>query len=96
MWDAVRSRQHRIEKIYHFGPNATELRIFGTVAYELKDRRKAETPWGSRVTMVKESDVWKMKFYQVYLVRAIAVWLEFYYSIDVRGELTNHNVKILR
>jgi hypothetical protein len=40
MWDAVRSRQHRIEKIYHFGPNATELRIFGTVAYELKDRRK--------------------------------------------------------
>ncbi|KAE9379649.1 hypothetical protein N431DRAFT_541122 [Stipitochalara longipes BDJ] len=67
MWNAVSSRQHRIEKIFPFGPNATELMIFGTVAYELKDGTKAEVPWGARATMAKESDVWKMKFYQVYL-----------------------------
>lgn len=73
MWEAVRSRQHHVEKIFPFGPNATELMISGTAAYELKDGRKAELPWGARATMVKEFDVWKMGFYQVYLVRPIAV-----------------------
>ena len=68
MWEAVRTRQHRIKKIFPFGPNATEFMIFGTVAYELKDGRQTEVPWAAKATMVKESDTWKMGFYQVYLV----------------------------
>lgn len=71
MWDAVSSRQHTISKIFPFGANATELMLYGTVAYKLKDNRKAEVPWGARAVMVKEGEAWKMGFYQVYLVSAI-------------------------
>jgi len=70
MWDAVLSREHHIEKIFPFGPNATEFMIYGTVKYKLKNGKMAEVPWGARAIMAKESSVWKMAFYQVYLVRA--------------------------
>jgi len=96
MWDAVHSREHHIEKIFPFGPNATEFMLFGTVAYELKSGKRAEIPWGARATMVKESDVWKMGFYQVYLVRAVTfLALKIYYSVHASGEITNHATRIL-
>jgi hypothetical protein len=44
--------------------------IFGTVAYELKNGKKAEVPWGARAVMKRVADEWKMEFYQVYLVRS--------------------------
>ncbi|TVY44120.1 hypothetical protein LOCC1_G003999 [Lachnellula occidentalis] len=67
MWDAVRSRHHHVEKIFPFGPDANEVMLCGTVAYELKDGRKAAVPWGARATLVNELGGWKMGFYQVYL-----------------------------
>ena len=71
MWATVTSRHHKISKIFPFGPNATELMLYGTVEYELKDGRRANVPWGARAVMAKEGDAWKMKFYQVYLVSCL-------------------------
>lgn len=67
------SRKHSISKIFPFGPNSTEVMIYGTVAYVLKDRKQAEVPWAARAEMAKDGGVWKMGFYQVYLVSDIAI-----------------------
>ena len=41
MWAAVASRQHTINKIFPFGSGSNEVMLYGTVAYTLKDERKA-------------------------------------------------------
>jgi hypothetical protein len=41
MWEKVASRLHTPIKIFPFGENADEVMLFGTVAYTLKDGRKA-------------------------------------------------------
>lgn len=43
--------------------------LYGTVAYVLKDGKKAGVDWAARANMVKDDEGggWKMGFYQVYL-----------------------------
>jgi hypothetical protein len=74
MWDAVSSRKHSILKVFPFGPMSSEVMLYGTVAYVLKDGRRFEVPWGARAMMVKDREAWKMGFYQVYLVSATIPW----------------------
>lgn len=42
MWEKVASRLHSPLKIFPFGENANEAMLYGTVAYVLKDGRKAD------------------------------------------------------
>ncbi len=42
MWAAVASRQHTIFKIFPFGSGSNEVMLYGTVAYALKDGKKAD------------------------------------------------------
>lgn len=42
LWTAVSSRQHTIIKIFPFGSGSNELMLYGTVAYTLKDGKKAD------------------------------------------------------
>jgi hypothetical protein len=41
MWAAVASRLHTPIKIFPFGSGSNEVMLYGTVAYTLKDERKA-------------------------------------------------------
>lgn len=41
MWATVASRLHTPLKIFPFGSGSDEVMLFGTVAYTLKDERKA-------------------------------------------------------
>eukprot|EP00388_Colpodella_angusta_P026010 GDKK01004252.1.p1 GENE.GDKK01004252.1~~GDKK01004252.1.p1 ORF type:complete len:145 (+),score=10.23 GDKK01004252.1:99-533(+) len=67
MWSAVASRLHSPTKVFPFGEGANEVMLYGTVAYVLKDGRKATVEWSARANLVKEGGGWKMSFYQVYL-----------------------------
>jgi hypothetical protein len=42
MWTHVATRLHKPIKVFPFGPNASELMLYGIVAYKLKDGRKTE------------------------------------------------------
>jgi len=42
MWEKVASRLHNPLKIFPFGENVNEVMLYGTVAYVLKDGRKAD------------------------------------------------------
>lgn len=68
MWAQVQSRLHDPIKIFPFGSGSKEVMLYGTVAFVLKDGRKAFVPWAARAEMVKEGEEWKMGFYQVFLV----------------------------
>lgn len=67
MWAVVASRLHTPIKIFPFGSGSDEVMLYGTVAYTLKDGRKATVEWAARANMVKKGESWKMGFYQVYL-----------------------------
>lgn len=67
MWSAVASRLHDPLKIFPFG-DGNEFMLYGTVAYELKDGRKAEVEWAGRAELVQVNGEWRFKYYQVYLV----------------------------
>jgi hypothetical protein len=75
--------------MFPFGPNASEMMLYGIVAYELKDRRKTDVEWAARVQLVKEDGIWKFALYQVYLVS--------YSVMDLTGMSRNSNKsRILR
>jgi hypothetical protein len=63
----VASRLHTINKIFPFGSNSNEVMLYGSVAYTLKDGRKANVEWGARANLVQDGGNWKLRFYQVYL-----------------------------
>ncbi|KAG4030519.1 hypothetical protein MFRU_012g02520 [Monilinia fructicola] len=67
MWEKVASRLHTAHKIFPFGQDSNEVMLFGTVAYGLRDGRKAEVEWAGRAVLVQEGGKWKLGFYQVYL-----------------------------
>lgn len=67
MWAAVESRLHSPLKIFPFGGD-DEFMLYGTVAYTLKDGRKAEVEWAGRAELVSVGGDWRFKYYQVYLV----------------------------
>ena len=68
MWEKVQSRLHTPKQIFPFGEDANEVMIHGSVAFELKDGRKAEVDWAARAVMKQKGEQWKMSYYQVYLV----------------------------
>ncbi len=68
MWEKIAKRSHKPEKIFSFGPGSNEVMLYGTVKYELKDRKKTEVEWSARARFVDEGGALKMEFYQVYLV----------------------------
>ena len=45
MWAAVASRLHDPIKIFPFGNGSNEVMLYGTVAYTLKDNRKANVSY---------------------------------------------------
>ena len=55
-------------KIFPFGPNATEVMLYGTVSYDLKEGGSASKDWAARAELVKGEQGWKLGVYQVYLV----------------------------
>ena len=70
MWAQVKARQHTVQKVFPFGPDAHEFMIYGVVAYDLKNEKHAEVDWAARAVLAQsDSDgKWRMRFYQVYLV----------------------------
>lgn len=79
MWSAVSSRSHHPIKIFPFAPVAeseTEVMLYGTVEYGLKEGGSDGKNWAARALLVNsgsEGEVgglagWRLKFYQVYLV----------------------------
>jgi hypothetical protein len=42
LWVAVASRLHTVRKVFPFGSESDEVMIYGSVAYTLKDGRKAD------------------------------------------------------
>jgi hypothetical protein len=66
----VKTRQHKLNKIFPFGDNSNEVMLYGSVDYELKNGRNVTVHWAGRALMVEVGGKLKMGFYQVYLVRA--------------------------
>jgi hypothetical protein len=73
MWKNVSSRTHKPHKVFPYGPNAKELMLFGTVNYGLKSGETSSKDWAARAQLVNEDGRVKMCFYQVYLVRLLAL-----------------------
>jgi len=67
MWTAIASRSHSPTKIFPFGPNSTEVMIYGTVEFVFKEGGQASKDWAARAELVKADGGWKLGFYQVYL-----------------------------
>lgn len=67
MWSAVSARSHNPIKIFPFGPNSSEIMLYGTVTYEFKAGGSATKDWAARALLTKVSEEWKFKEYQVYL-----------------------------
>lgn len=65
----VKTRQHRLSKIFPFGDNSNEVMLYGTVDYELKNEKKVTVQWAGRALLVEDGGKLKMGFYQVYMVR---------------------------
>jgi hypothetical protein len=68
MWTAVKSRLHKVSQLIPVGTSGTEVMLYGTVHYVLKDGRQTTMPWAGRAKTEKEDGEWKMGFYQVYIV----------------------------
>ena len=74
MWTSVASRTHSVPKIFPFGNNANQFMLYGNVVLGLKNGAESELEWAGRAEVVKSSTdgMWRMKFYQVYLVRPLS------------------------
>jgi hypothetical protein len=71
MWEAVASRKHTLNKVYPFGAGSDEVMLHGSVALQLKNGGSAEIEWAGRAELEKTAadGKYRLKFYQVYLVR---------------------------
>lgn len=70
MWSAVASRKHTVHKVFPFSNESNEFMLYGSVALGLRNGAHADVDWAARADIVKSADgKWRMKFYQVYLVR---------------------------
>jgi hypothetical protein len=69
MWEHVKSRSHRPEKVFTTGSGSSELMLYGTVEYVFKDGRTGGLDWAARGTLSIEGDgKIRWSHYQVYLV----------------------------
>lgn len=71
LWTKVQSRRHAAIKAFPFGPNSSEVMLYGTVAYAMKeDGRNVSVDWAARASLVEDNaGKVRMQFYQVYMVR---------------------------
>ncbi|EOA90222.1 hypothetical protein ACJQWK_07526 [Exserohilum turcicum] len=73
MWEKVESRAHAPLKIFPFGPDASEVMLYGSVRYGLKAGGESCKDWAARAHLVKDGHgKVMMDFYQVYLDTATA------------------------
>lgn len=68
MWERVAIRSHKPAMVFPYRPNSSEVMLFGTVDYGLKDGGSASLDWAARAILTKQEGSIKMSFYQVYLV----------------------------
>lgn len=67
MWEKVQNRLHRPLKVFPYGPNASEVMLFGTVQYGLKGGGQSSVDWAAYARLKKVNGSLKMDLYQVYL-----------------------------
>jgi len=63
----VKTRRHRLEKIFPFGSDSREVMVYGTVDYGLTNGRHVTVDWAGRAVMTEYEGALRMAFYQVYL-----------------------------
>lgn len=66
MWDSVKERTHRPQRVYPYGPNSNTAMIYGIVEYLFKDGSRRKVDWAARCDFVKHDRVY-LDRYQVYL-----------------------------
>lgn len=78
MWEKVRARKHRPEKVFggSFGSpqggdggKKEEYMFFGGLEYEMKTGEKQEVSWASHAVLVHVEDSLKFEYYRVYIQR---------------------------
>ncbi|EXJ82157.1 hypothetical protein A1O1_08226 [Capronia coronata CBS 617.96] len=68
LWSGpVKTRKHKLEKIFPFGKDSNEVMVYGSVDYGLKNGKEVSVEWAGRAIFVEEQGTLKMSFYQVYL-----------------------------
>lgn len=84
MWEAVASRKHTLNKVYPFGAGSDEVMLHGSVALQLKNGGSAEIEWAGRAELEKTAadGKYRLKFYQVYLVRTLLRMRDVMLTID--------------
>lgn len=92
MWEAVASRKHTLNKVYPFGAGSGEVMLHGSVALQLKNGGSAEIEWAGRAELEKTAadGKYRLKFYQVYLVRTLLQMRDVMLMIDRILELRQH------
>lgn len=69
LWSGpVKTRKHKLEKIFPFGKDSNEVMVHGSVDYGLKNGKEVTVDWAGRAVFVEHQGSLKMAFYQVYLV----------------------------
>lgn len=69
LWSGpVKSRKHKLDKIFPFGGKSNEFMLYGTVDYGLKNGKEVTVDWAARAVMTEHQDALKFKLYQVYVV----------------------------
>lgn len=69
MWTNIASRKHTPAKLFPFGTDSREFMLYGDVDFTFKNGGEGKLPWAARAELVQTPDgLWKMGFYQIYLV----------------------------
>ncbi|KAM0748668.1 hypothetical protein T439DRAFT_327936 [Meredithblackwellia eburnea MCA 4105] len=67
MWGGVATRKHTVHKVYTSDPEASELMLFGTVDYGLRNGKSVTgVGWAGRIVFAAGPEL-KMQEYQVWL-----------------------------
>lgn len=78
MWEKIKSRSHRPLKVFPFGPNSSEVMIFGSVEYEFKAGGSNGLEWAARGVLETDDGRVVWSDYQVFLVRDSCRWVLFH------------------
>ncbi|KAL6250956.1 hypothetical protein RBB50_001164 [Rhinocladiella similis] len=68
LWSGpIKSRKHKLIKIFPFGAGSNELMLYGTVDYGLKNGKDVTCEWAARAVMAEHQGGLRFKLYQVYV-----------------------------
>lgn len=77
LWSGpVKTRKHKLEKIFPFGKDSNELMLYGSVDYVLKNGKSVNVEWAGRAVMVEYQGALRFAFYQVFLVSFVYATLD--------------------